>query len=228
MLRIIFIKNALLRDAFVASLSLSRNATEISEDFLVYQKADWILVYSRDLDINIILPTILDNWDPDRIYLPYIGRSVDMMHEIGDVILPNVFIPYVAKIEQDEPDTENDIVGITGAKFLEIYNEQKDYYVEDYGLSVGWIVVDHTPEDETLNTELMMTYEADIYVTDSLDPAYEVTAWDLVPALILCGIVEWKKSKNESGTPEQMTVRNMLTTIRLTEDESDTELVVNF
>jgi hypothetical protein len=60
-----------------------------------------------------------------------------MMHEIGDVILPNVFIPYVAKIEQDEPDTENDIVGITGAKFLEIYNEQKDYYVEDYGLSVG-------------------------------------------------------------------------------------------
>lgn len=137
MLRIIFTKNALLRDAFVASLSLSRNATEISEDFLVYQKADWILVYSRDLDINIILPTILDNWDPDRIYLPYIGRSVDMMHEIGDVILPNVFIPYVAKIEQDEPDTENDIVGITGAKFLEIYNEQKDYYVEDYGLSVG-------------------------------------------------------------------------------------------
>ena len=82
MLRIIFTKNPILRDTFVASLSLSRNATEISEDFLVYQKADWILVYSRELDINLILPTILDNWDPDRIYLPYIGRSVDMMHEI--------------------------------------------------------------------------------------------------------------------------------------------------
>jgi hypothetical protein len=36
----------------------------------------------------------------------------------------------------------------------------------------------------------MMAYEADIYVTDSLDSAYEVTAGDLVPALILCGIVE--------------------------------------
>lgn len=218
MLRIVFTKNSILRDAFVASLSLSRNATEISEDFLVYQKADWILVYSRELDINLILPTILDNWDPDRIYLPYIGRSVDMMHEIWDIILPNVFIPYVAKIEQEDTE-DSDIVGITGAKFLEIYNEQKDYYVEDYGLSVWWIVVDRTPHDEELNTELMMTYEADIYVEDPLDPAYEVTAWDLVPALILCGIVEWKKSKNESGTPEQMTVRNMLTTIRLTEED---------
>ncbi len=222
MLRIIFTKNIVLRDAFVASLSLSHNATEISEDFLVYQKADWILVYSRELDINVILPTILDNWDPDRIYLPFIGRSVDMMHEIGDVILPNVFIPYVARSEQED-DLGDDIVGITGAKFLEIYNEQKDYYVEDYGLSVGGIVVDNVPHDDTINTALMMTYEADIYVWDSLDPAYEVTAWDLVPALVLCGIVEWKKSKNESGTPEQMTVRNMLTTIRLTEEWTDME-----
>ncbi len=163
MLRIIFTKNIVLRDAFVASLSLSHNATEISEDFLVYQKADWILVYSRELDINVILPTILDNWDPDRIYLPFIGRSVDMMHEIGDVILPNVFIPYVARSEQED-DLGDDIVGITGAKFLEIYNEQKDYYVEDYGLSVGGIVVDNVPHDDTINTALMMTYEADIYV----------------------------------------------------------------
>jgi hypothetical protein len=221
MLRIIFTKNPIIRDSFVASLSLARNATEISEDFLVYQKADWILVFSRELDINIILPTILDNWDPDRIYLPYLGRSVDMMHEIGDVILPNVFIPYVAKLEQEDTneDTEDDIVGITGAKFLEIYNEQKDYYVEDYGLSVGGIVVDRTPHDEDINTDLMMTYEADIYVEDSLDSAYEVTSGDLVPALILCGIIEWKKSKNESWTPEQMAVRNMITTIRLTEEE---------
>ncbi len=224
MLRIIFTKNPILRDTFVASLSLARNATEISEDFLVYQKADWILVYSRELDINVILPTILDNWDPDRIYLPYLGRSVDMMHEIWDVILPNVFIPYVEQLEQEDANTEGDIVGITGAKFLEIYNEQKDYYVEDYGLSVWWIVVDHTPHNEDLNTELMMTYEADVYITDSLDSAYEVTAGDLVPALILCGIIEWKKSKNESGTPEQMTVRNMLTTIRLTEDEEGMSL----
>lgn len=219
MLRIVFTKNSIIRDTFVSSLSLSRNATEISPDFLVYQKADWILIYSREHDIDIVLPIILDNWDPDRIYLPYLGRSVDMLHEIGDVILPNVFIPYVAKIANQDSQTEDDIVWITGAKFLEIYNEQKDYYVEDYGLSVGGIVVDRVPHDESINTDLMMTYEADIYIEDSLDAAYEVTAWDLVPALILCGIVEWKKSKNENGTPEQMIVRNMLTTIRLTEED---------
>ncbi len=141
------------------------------------------------------------------------------MHEIGDIILPNVFIPYVAKMENQDSQIEDDIVWITGAKFLEIYNEQKDYYVEDYGLSVGGIVVDRVPHDESINTELMMTYEADIYIDDSLDAGYDVTAWDLVPALILCGITEWKKSKNETGTPEQMVVRNMLTTIRLTEED---------
>ena len=110
MLRIVFTKNPIMRDAFVSSLSLSRNATEISSDFLVYQKADWILIYSREHDIDIVLPIILDNWDPDRIYLPYLGRSVDMMHEIGDIILPNVFIPYVAKMENQDSQIEDDIV----------------------------------------------------------------------------------------------------------------------
>jgi hypothetical protein len=216
MLRIIFTRNPIVRDTCVASLSLGRNPTEASADFIVYQKGDWILIFSKEFDIDITLPTILDNWDPDRIYLPYLGRSVDMMHEIGDVILPNVFIPYT---QQNETDTEDGITGISGARFLEIYNEQKDYYVEDYGLSVGGIVVERTPNDPAINTDLMMAYEADIYLTDSLDAAYIVTSGDLVPALIICGIVEGKMSKNESGTPEQMAIRNMLTTIRLTEDE---------
>ena len=221
MLRIIFTRNPVIRDTCVAILWLGRNPTEASADFIVYQKWDWILIFSKEFDIDVTLPTILDNWDPDRIYLPYLGRSVDMMHEIGDVILPNVFIPYAP---QKETDTDEDeIAGITGARFLEIYNEQKDYYVEDYWLSVGGIVVERTPNDPEINTDLMMTYEADIYLTDSLDAAYTVTSGDLVPALIICGIVEGKASKNESGTPEQMAIRNMLTTIRLTEDEGGME-----
>ena len=217
MLRIIFTRNPIIRDTCVASLSLGRNPTEASADFIVYQKGDWILIFSKEYDIDVTLPTILDNWDPDRIYLPYLGRSVDMMHEIGDVILPNVFIPYAQQIETDTE--EDEITGISGARFLEIYDEQKDYYVEDYGLSVGGIVVEKTPNNPELNTDLMMTYEADVYIEDSLDAAYTVTSGDLVPALIICGIIEGKASKNESGTPEQMTIRNMLTTIRLTEDE---------
>jgi hypothetical protein len=79
--------------------------------------------------------------------------------------------------------------------------------------------VDRVPQDDSLNTALMMTYEGDIYVPDSLDSAYTVTLWDLVPALILCGITEWKKGKNDQGTPEQITIRNMISTIRLMEDE---------
>ncbi|MBC7503749.1 hypothetical protein H7169_02160 [Candidatus Gracilibacteria bacterium] len=217
MLRIIFTKNTIIRDTCVASLSLGRNSTEASPDFIVYERGDWVLIFSKEFDIDVVLPTILDNWDPDRIYLPYLGRSVDMMHEIGDVILPNVFIPYAPQKETDT--TENEITSISGARFLEIYDEQKDYYVEDYGLSVGGIVVEKTPNNPELNTDLMMTYEADIYIEDSLDAAYTVTSGDLIPALIICGIIDGKSSKNDSGTPEQVTIRNMLTTIRLTEEE---------
>ncbi len=209
MLRIIFTRDPIVRDTCVASLTLGRNPTEASADFIVYQRWDWILIFSQEFDIDITLPTILDNWDPDRIYLPSLGRSIDMMHEIWDVILPNVFLSYSAN------------TGLADAqpRFLEIYREQKDYYVEDYGLSVGGIVVAKTPNHPDLNTELMIRYEGDIYIEHSLDAAYTVTSGDLVPALILCGIIEGKASKNNSGTPEQIAIRNMLTTIRLTEDE---------
>ena len=221
MLRIIFTKNPILRDTLVNSLALSRNMTEVSESFQVYQKWEWILIFSREIDIDIALPTILDNWDPDRLYLPYIGRSVDMMHEVWDVIMPNVFMSYDPQVSLIDPDSEEVHTPDVWAKFLDIYNEQKDYYVEDYGLSVGGIVVDRVPHDESINTALMMTYEWDVYIEDSLDAAYTVTTGDLVPALIICGIVEWKKAQNESGTPEQMVVRNILSTIRLTEDDEE-------
>jgi ABC-type taurine transport system substrate-binding protein len=61
---------------------------------------------------------------------------VDLTHEVGDVILPNVFLSYDDQISQVELTEENRDQFLGTAKFLEIYNEQKDYYVEDYGLSV--------------------------------------------------------------------------------------------
>ncbi len=219
MLRIIFTKNTIIRDTCVSVLWLARNPTEISPDFLIYQKWDWILVYSRELDIDVILPIILENWDPDRIYLPYLGRSIDMLHEIGDIILPNVFMSYDEQVAQLDVDSDRVNIPKIDARFLEIYSEQKDYYIEDYGLSIGGIVTDKVPLDETINTALMMTYEADIYTEDSLDAAYTVTNGDLVPVLIICGIAKGKKWKNEAGTPEQITIRNMISAIRLTEED---------
>lgn len=63
-------------------------------------------MYSREFDIDVLLQTILENWDPDRIYLPYLGRSIDMTHEIGDVILPNVFMSYDNQVSQIDPDSD--------------------------------------------------------------------------------------------------------------------------
>lgn len=64
------------------------------------------------------------------------------MHEIGDVIAPNVFLSYDSAIERSEITEENHDTIASNPRFLEIFDEQKDYYVEDYGLSVGGIVVD--------------------------------------------------------------------------------------
>jgi hypothetical protein len=159
MLRIVFTRNTIIRDVAIATLQLSKNPTQVSVDFQVYQKADWIVIYSSAYDIDFVLPIILENWDPDRVYLPYIGRSVDMMHEIGDVIMPNVFMSYNPQVASLDPDSEEVNLPDISAKFLDIYQEQKDYYVEDYGLSVGGIVVDNVPHDESINTALMMSYE---------------------------------------------------------------------
>lgn len=49
----------------------------------------------------------------------------------------------------------------------------------------------------------MMTYEADIYLENSLDAAYEVTRGDDIPALILCGIVEGKNERMKVELPNK-------------------------
>lgn len=221
MLRAIFTLDLNLRDQLIASLWLERNKTEISEDFVIYQKQDWLLMFSRENDIDICLPIILELWNPDILYIPHLWRSVDMIHEIGDVILPNVFLSYTvddAPIPENASEDDEFDPHIGEARFLSTYNEQKDYYVEDYGLSIGGIIVDMTPADPHINTELMTRYEWDLYVPASLSHAYDVAAGDQIPTVIIGAIIEWKVNKHMDGTPIQQATRNMLTTIRLMEE----------
>jgi hypothetical protein len=94
---------------------------------------------------------------------------------------------YDDRISQSELTEDNRDRFLGTAKFLEIYNEQKDYYVEDYGLSIGGIVVDTVPEvtSDELNSRLMLAYEADIYTRTGLTDLYNITLESEAIAVIL-------------------------------------------
>jgi hypothetical protein len=220
MIRVIFAWDATVRDSLTSLLSLEKKPDEIP-GCTVYQRAEWILVYSLDRNLVDIFSLILEYFAPDRLYIPILGRAVDVVHEIGDVILPNVFLTYNPLVGQAEIDEENRDSFLGKAHFLELYNEQKDYYIEDFGLSVGGIIVDNAPSAKSeIDDKLMLAYEADIYSENNLKDIYTVTLADEIPTIISAGVIEWKEPKNLRWTPIDHTMRNMLTTWRLLEDEN--------
>ena len=138
--------------------------------------------------------------------------------------MPNVFFSYDPALEGIEVTGKNRDTLIDAPVFLTHLEEQKDYYVEDYGLSVGGIVVQDTPKviSDELATKLMPTYEADLYVTNSLRKSLEIAQDEGIPSLILCGITTGKIAKNQGNTSAiDFTVKNMITTIRLLEEDSE-------
>lgn len=108
-----------------------------------------------------IVEWIAATYLPERAYFPYFGYSIDMVHEIGDVIVPNVFLPYEDSLEKREITKENRDTLLRDPRFLATFSEQKDYYVEDFGLSIGGIIVDEAPVDpsDDLMGNMMLAYE---------------------------------------------------------------------
>lgn len=220
MLRLIATHDPLLEEKYIETLGLEKKEpTPLGN---VYQKWGWILVALYRPLSSEDGATLAETFLPDRLYLPYAGESLDVVHEIGDVIAPNVFLSYDSAIERSEITEENHDTIASNPRFLEIFDEQKDYYVEDYGLSVGGIVVDWVKESisDELATKLMGVYEADVYVREDLSSALDIVSEDEVPTLILMGIVRGKSHpKHVNIDPYILVTRNMIATIRLMEEE---------
>lgn len=168
MLRVLASSDAALRDALVSTLSLEKK--EEIPHVTTYRKGEWIFVFFSNVVTPIDMTWIAEAFLPDRVYLPYFGYSVDVIHEIGDVIVPNAFLSYDPSIEKILITKENRDTFSKNPRFLSIFNEQKDYYVEDYGLSVGGIVVDNSPRvpNDELSSKMMLAHEGDVYVQEFL------------------------------------------------------------
>lgn len=220
MLRLVFTEDSAIRDSLVRILWLEKKEGGMN-GITLYQKNDWLLLFSPETSLSLLFGSILEMYIPERIYLPFFGRSVDLIHERGDVILPNVFFSYNSAIETTELTKENQDTFLWTPEFLELYQEQKDYYVEDFGLSVWGIVVDSVPSDPDINDKLLQAYEADVYVEKNLSGVVSLIKTDEIPMVLTIGVIDGKKSQNESGEIIDITMRNMVTTWKLLEEENE-------
>jgi len=221
MISLILHHDPIVRDAFVRVLSLEKKIQDESGNTL-YQRGKWLYLALSKPIAEIEITQIIADYQPENIYLPSFGRSVDMVHEETDIVLPNVFLTYNKDIIDTDFDEKNRDNYLGQAEFLEIYNEQKDYYVEDFGLSVGGIAVDSVPSTvyDNHSDKLMTAYEADIYLEESLIECVKIIRAEELPAIITCGIIEGKKLKNPVASVLDTTIRNMVTTWRLMEEDS--------
>lgn len=220
MLSVLASSDTSLRDSFAKILAFEH--VQDTPFASVFRKANRIFITFNTPITPDHVSWIASEFLPDRLYLPFVSYAIDMVHEVGDVVVPNVFFSYDPTLKSAELGEDNRDAFIENPKFLTTFLEQKDYYVEDFGLSLWGIVVDNSPKDpsEDLAPKMMMAYEGDIYTENSLSDAIKVVEDEEIPTVILCGIVRWKEhSKHKNVDPYELAVRNILTACKLLEDE---------
>ena len=119
MLIAIIITRAELRDALVSFVSGIKQ-THSTDSVAFYQKNNYIFVFSENTPIRDLYEMTIQEYQPEKIILTDVGRSVDVDHEVGDIILPNIFFSFQKEILETEITSENRDNLIGKAKFLEI------------------------------------------------------------------------------------------------------------
>lgn len=220
MLTAILITNPELRDNIVSFVSGVKKTND-NNGVIFYQKNSYIFAFSETISTRELFEITLSEYQPEKIFFVECGHSIDMDHEIGDIVLPNIFFTYNKNIENLEITAENRDSLIGEAKFLEIFDEQKDYYVEDFGLSIGGIVVENAPNNEEINDKLMMVYEADAYSNKNFSEIHSLISEEILPSIFIVGITEGKKHPTSQKKSGQIIAENIMTTIRLLADEEN-------
>ncbi len=219
MINVILINNPALRDVLVSSVSGIRQTNE-SHDVIFYQKNNYIFAFSDKVKISELFAITLEEYQPEKIFFAETARSVDVDHEVGDIVLPNVFMNFNEKILTTDLTNENRDSLMGEAQFLEIFEEQKDYFVEDFGLSIGGILVDNVPLDADAE-KLLMVYEADVYSEKNFTEIYKLANNEIMPVTVIIGITQGKISQQHfEKNPLMLVAENIMTTVRMmNEDE---------
>lgn len=218
MIRSLFVHDKELAKALEIALNLEKIDTPHS--FEIYKKWGWVIACGDD--ILHMKRTIQEEYDPDSFFLFHLGRSIDTEHEIGDIILPNVFFECNTKVCTTEITKENRDDFVQNPIFLEIFDQQKDYYVEDFGLSIWGIAVSKTISWDEHNDALMMAYAGDVYFEENLDDSIALAQDEHTPVLLLTWVLSGRKPSGLQN-PYTRLAANCITAIKLFLQEAKTD-----
>ncbi len=157
MIHVFVTHDALIRDAAIGHFDL----TEKKENPGVYQKQDRILIWTESAPETLI-ERAFNDFAAGQVWILSPANAVSTEHEVGDIVLPNVFLPYDQAIESASFTKENRDAFMTDPLFLSHYDEQNDIDFETFGLSIGGITV--TKADgmaEELQEQVDFAYSAD-------------------------------------------------------------------
>lgn len=224
MLRLLLVHTSELQKALIQKLRL--DPLPDTGSIAVSKKWSWILWYKNIPFSREEIALAMETYQAEHIYICALGYSVDMIHEIGDVIVPNVFLSYNPAIETQVVDRSNQDILWESARFLTFFEEQKDYYVEEYGLSLWGIIVDKSPKNphEEIQTKLMQVYEADAYVQEDLSEGVAVAMEDAWGVLMLVGVSQGKNHQKYRNNQDVflLLAEHFTNTISLLEQSSVT------
>lgn len=169
MITVFITRDKRLCEAINNELSLERDESDIGGRRIYHGKGFSLILLDQEITPQDIA-WVNNAYMPDTLVIPFIGFSVNSQHQTGDIVFPNVFLMYNPLIQMKKFTKDQHHTLLGEGIFLEQFHEQRDYQVEDFGLSVWGIVVDRVILEDTEHymSALDFTYEADIYTTDSL------------------------------------------------------------
>jgi hypothetical protein len=187
MIHLLLTQSTAIRDACIAHYGLHPHAT----DNHTFQSGGTILVF-RDTLTPEILHEVTEAYVAEKIWVLVPSRIVSTEHEIGDIVMPNVFLRYSHEIDEVEFTRNNRDEYLSDPLFLHHFEEQSDLDFETFGLSIGGICV--TKEDGMDGCEreqLEFAYSADC-IDEVCYPLIESAirqerAEDVYPVLIIMG-----------------------------------------
>lgn len=157
MIHLFLTNSELLRDAAIAHYELG--PAPLAES--TYRRNDIILIYRAELTAEVLVHG-LDHFVPGTIWILAESRLVSTDHQIGDVVLPNVFLHYNHEIDGVEFTRTNRDEFLEDPLFLHHFDEQADLDFEHFGVSIGGITVTKPDGMDAVDREqLEFAYSAD-------------------------------------------------------------------
>lgn len=157
MIHVLVTADTVIRDMLMNDYQFHAHATELD----VYQSKGTILIYRKELTPSVISEAI-DTFFAEKIWIVSPSRLVSTDHEIGDIIMPNVFLAYDHEIDTVDFNTTNRDNFLHDPLFLHHYEEQSDLDFETFGLSIGGICVTKNDGMDLIEREqIEFAYSAD-------------------------------------------------------------------